>query len=56
MDLFQKIEWFEKMATDAGSDEEEISFDGENFSDQSVLERKNAAMVRMQKLAAFLKG
>lgn len=55
MDLFQKIEWFEKLASETVDAEEEISFEGENYSDDSVLERKNAMLLRRQKLAAALK-
>lgn len=55
MDLFQKIEWFEKLASETVDTDDEIPFEGENYSNDSILERKNAMLLRRRKLAAALK-
>lgn len=58
MDLFEKIDQFEKMANELSDQLEEGEVqDAETIEDYTVqhLERRNAAKVRLNKLARLLK-
>lgn len=58
MDLFEKIDQFEKIANELADQlEEGMAEDAEIVEENSVqhLERRNSAKSRMKKLAAFLK-
>lgn len=58
MDLFEKIDQFEKMANDLADQlEEGMAEDDETIEEKTAqkLERRQAAKVRYQKLASFIK-
>ncbi len=58
MDLFEKIDQFEKMANDLADQlEEGMVEDAENIEEKTAQksERRQAAKVRYQKLASFIK-
>lgn len=58
MDLFEKIDQFEKMANELADQlEDGMAEDAETIEENSPehLERRNSAKVRMKKLATLLK-